>query len=88
MTDIYLVPYHSLRPESRILAACSGQFARVERAIMAAEWPYDNGDDPSFYVARRYGGPLTWGVCRPDVRSTIQTGSIVVFLKKTGTRNV
>jgi hypothetical protein len=88
MTDIYLMPYHSLRPDSRILAACSGQFALVERAIMAAEWPYDNGDDPSFYVARRYGGPLTWGVCRADVRSAIQLGSIVVFCSYTKTETV
>lgn len=45
MTDIYLVPYHSLRPETRILAAYSGQFALVARAILAGEWPYHNGDD-------------------------------------------
>jgi hypothetical protein len=66
---------------------CSGQFAVVERAITAGEWPYDNGDDPSFYVARRHGGSLTWGICRQDVRTAIRPGSIVVFFSytKTGT---
>jgi hypothetical protein len=87
MTDIYLIPYHSFRPGPRVLTACSGQFAVVERAILAGEWPYDNGDDPSFYVARRHGGPLTWGVCRQDVRTAIRPGSVVVFVSytKTGT---
>jgi hypothetical protein len=79
-TSIYLVPYHS---ESGLhLAGATGQFAKVENAIVAGEWPYDNGDDPSFYVARR-GGPLTWGVCRQDVRNSIQPGSIVVFFSYT-----
>ena len=55
---------------------------------MAAEWPYDNGDDPSFYVARQYDGPLTWGVCRRDVRTVIQPGSIVVFFSYTRTGTV
>jgi hypothetical protein len=56
----------------------AGQFLIVERAIVSGEWPYDNGDDPSFYVARR-GGPLTWGVCREDLRNAISIGAIVVF---------
>jgi hypothetical protein len=54
----------------------------LEKAIIDGEWPYDNGDDPSFYVARR-GGLLTWGVCRQDVRNSIEPGSIVVFFAYT-----
>jgi hypothetical protein len=54
------------------------QFPVVEQAISTDEWPYDNGDDPSFYVARK-GGPLTWGVCRQEVRNSISKGSVVVF---------
>lgn len=79
-TAIYLVPYHS-EPGLHLNGA-SGQFAVVEKAIAAGEWPYDNGDDPSFYVARK-GGPLTWGVCRQDVRNAMKPGSVVVFFSFT-----
>ena len=80
MTAIYLVPYHS-QPGLHLNGA-AGQFAVVESAIVGGEWPYDNGDDPSFYVARQ-GGPLTWGVCRQDLRNEIKIGSIVVFFSFT-----
>lgn len=59
-----------------------GQFLAVEEAIRDGLWPYDNGDDPSFYVARE-GGPLTWGVCRQEVRNSIPIGSIAVFFSFT-----
>ncbi|MGC1187787.1 MAG: hypothetical protein WA871_10375 [Candidatus Acidiferrales bacterium] len=75
-TAIYLVCYHS--EPGLHLDGSSGQFAIVENAILAGEWPYDNGDDPSFHIARR-GGPLTWGVCRQELRNSIKPGSIVVF---------
>ena len=38
------------------------------------------GDDPSFKAMREIGGPLTWGVCRQDVRNRVRTGDIVVFI--------
>jgi hypothetical protein len=79
-TDVYLVCYHSARPLS--VRGTSGQFRVVEEAIEQGEWPYDNGDDPSFCVARR-GGLLTWGVCRQDLRNAIRIGSIVVFFSFT-----
>lgn len=78
-TDIYLVPYHSYEPDHRFSLA-SGRFAEVERAIAAREWPYDNGDDPSFFALRHDDGLLTWGVCRRDVRTKIREGSICVFV--------
>jgi hypothetical protein len=80
VTSIYLVPYRS-QPDLH-LKGSSGQFSVVERAITAREWPYDNGDDPSFYVKDK-GGELTWGVCRQDVRNSIKPGSIVVFFSFT-----
>src|SRR5271157_8582 len=79
-TAVYLVCFHSQEPAT--LDGCDEQFLTVERAIQNHEWPYDNGDDPSFYVARR-GGPLTWGVCRQDLRNSIAKGSIVVFFSYT-----
>ncbi len=80
MTAVYLVPYHS--EPGLHLGGSTGQFAIVEKAIDSGDWHYDNGDDPSFYVARK-GGLLTWGVCRQDVRNAIKRGSIVVFFSYT-----
>jgi len=65
------------------LSGCKSQYEKVEAAIRDAKWPYDNGDDPSFYVTRQHGGPLTWGVCRQDLRTQIDDGSIVVFFSFT-----
>lgn len=76
MTAVYLVAFHSVQHES--LDGASGQYRVVEQTIRNGEWPYDNGDDPSFYVARR-GDSLTWGVCRQDLRNAILKDSIVVF---------
>lgn len=42
-------------------------------------WPYDYGDDPSFKASKELHGPLTWGVCRPNVRNKIGSGDIAVF---------
>ena len=77
---VYLVAYHSQPP-----AVCqgSGRYLEVEKAIRENEWPYDNGDDPSFFAARREGGRLTWGVCRPDVRNAIEPESVCVFFAYT-----
>ena len=83
-TAVYLVCFHSQEPAT--LDGCDGQFLTVERAIQNHEWPYDNGDDPSFYVARK-GGALTWGVCRQDLRNSIAKGSIVVFFSYTPLTN-
>ncbi len=79
-TNIFLLPYHS-EPDQDI-ADARGRFEIVERAIIAGEFPYDNGDDPSFYV-ERHGGRLTWGVCRPNVRSQLKVGDIAVFFSFT-----
>jgi hypothetical protein len=76
-TSIYLVCFHSEKPKH--LECAKRQFRTVETAIQTDEWPYDNGDDPSFYVARKKGGRLTWGICRQDLRNAIHEGSIVVF---------
>ena len=83
-TSIYLVCFHSQHRETT--EDCSGQYRAVEEAIQQGEWPYDNGDDPSFFVAGA-GGPLTWGVCRQNLRTAIRQGSIVVFFSFTPRRN-
>src|SRR5262249_5129077 len=80
LTNVYIACFHS-QPGLHAKGS-SGQFQLVEKAIVQGEWPYDNGDDPSFYLARR-GAPLTWGVCRPNVRTQLQPGDIVVFVSFT-----
>lgn len=82
MTTIYLCAYHS-EHERGILSQSGGQYRIVEEAIQRGEWPYDNGDDPSFYVARKVKGRLTWGVCRRDVRQSLAPNDIVVFFSYT-----
>jgi hypothetical protein len=47
------------------------------------EWPYDSGDDPSFFCRRNLHGALTWGVCRADVRNQVNPGDVVVFFSFT-----
>ncbi len=44
-----------------------------------ASWPIDIGDDPSCAHAGATGGPVTWGVCRADVRNELEVGDLVVF---------
>lgn len=53
-------------------------------------WPYDRGDDPSFFARlneAKKPGPLTWGICRGDVRNRIMKGDVVVFFSKRGAQN-
>lgn len=79
-TALYFLCYHSQKPLS--LVGSERQFLVVESAIKKGIWPYDNGDDPSFFVAKQ-GGPLTWGICRQEVRHSIPVGSIVAFFSFT-----
>ena len=83
-TNIYIACFHSQPGQD--LRNASGQFEAVEKAIQNDAWPYDNGDDPSFYQARRKN-PLTWGVCRQNVRNAIQEGDIVAFISFTKIRD-
>lgn len=80
VVDIYVLAYHS--EPGQDLEHASGQFQMVEEAICQGPFPYDNGDDPSFFV-QRHGGRLTWGVCRTDVRAAIRVDSIAVFISFT-----
>ena len=81
--NIFVACFHS--QPSKNLNGCSGQFETVERAIQDQLWPYDNGDDPAFYVARNHSGPVTWGVCRRNVRSFLKRDDIVAFISYTKT---
>jgi hypothetical protein len=52
----------------------------LRAALASDEFPYDCGDDPSFFCAHHFGGPITWGVCRPDVRGAIREGDWVLYI--------
>ncbi len=65
-TRIYVVAFHAA-PVS------------TTATLAGNEWPYDNGDDPSFRAMRKFSGQLTWGVCRQDVRNAIREGDVAVF---------
>src|ERR1017187_6396707 len=80
---IFVACFHS--QPSKSLNGCSAQFEIVEKAIQDGSWPYDNGDDPSFFVARNHRGPLTWGVCRQNVRSVLAKDDMVAFISYTKT---
>jgi hypothetical protein len=43
---------------------------------------YDWGDDPAFFAAQEFMDDVrraSWGVCRPNVRSCIKPGDLVIF---------
>jgi hypothetical protein len=77
MPQLYAAAYHSRR--ERQPDRPSETAAALYAAAASGEFPYDGGDDPSFFCARHHDGPVTWGVCRADVRSAIQRGDWIVF---------
>src|SRR5580704_9951883 len=83
MSKIYLSPYTSrLLPDEEV-SGCAKSFAPLHAALRKREWPYDYGDDPSFFCRRYLQGALTWGVCRADVRNQVKSGDVVVFFSFT-----
>lgn len=86
MPKIFLAPYHSnLHKERRIKG--NGRSGVLDSYVAAIKkqnaWPLDSGDDPSFFSSEYFDGPLTWGVCRGDVRNSITAGSVVIFFAYT-----
>src|ERR1700733_1304206 len=75
---IYVAPFHAMHYKSS-RSPCGSTIAAFQKALNQQAWPYDNGDDPSFYAKRRFGGRLTWGICRQDVRNQLSPNDIVVF---------
>jgi hypothetical protein len=75
---IYFAPFHATSDDSS-MSPCGLTIAAFKKAVKRQNWPYDNGDDPSFYAVRKFGGQLSWGICRQDVRNRLRCGDIVVF---------
>jgi hypothetical protein len=77
-TKIYFAPFHSTSDDSST-SPCGTIIATFKKAVTMQDWPYDVGDDPSFYAMRQLGGQLSWGICRQDVRNSLRPGDIVAF---------
>lgn len=73
---IYIAVFHAGSADLR-RPPC-GAVAPLSSSVLP-EFPFDVGDDPSFYAMRKHEGPLSWGVCRADVRNNLRCGDIVVF---------
>src|SRR5690348_4155095 len=78
MPELWAAVYLSREPEEAPHSATPTAAAFHAEAGSGA-FPYDAGDDPSFFSARFHDGPVTWGVCRHDVRSAVEPGDWVVF---------
>jgi hypothetical protein len=66
--------------KERLLPPETSELARAFYAeAKNSRFPYDIGDDPAFFSARFYDGPVTWGVCRADVRCATAVGDWIVF---------
>ena len=79
LPSLYLSPYLVNAPPSARFEQCADDSAReLWEAIRMGEL-YDLGDDPSFFAAEKAGGPVTCGVCRPTLRSTLAVGDVVAF---------
>jgi hypothetical protein len=79
MPTIFLSPYKSEPLNDSSPVGCGKAFAQLQKALEQNSWPYDGGDDPSFFCRNQSGSALTWGVCRADVRAQLEPGDIVVF---------
>lgn len=76
--DIYLAVFRSSYSGYGD-GTCGKAYRALSDALERGSWPYDMGDDPSFFSQRRSGFNLTWGICRQQVRNRLQPGGIVVF---------
>jgi len=85
MPRVFLAPYESPLLGSREDGGCAKPFSSLHAAMLRREWRYDYGDDPSFFSRLQHHASLTWGVCRPDVRTQSQEGDVVVFFSFTKT---
>lgn len=62
-----------------LCVAVASTFAAVYLRRPGSEWPLDIGDDPCFGWAYETSAPITWGVCRPDLRNALAIGDVVTF---------
>lgn len=76
-TATYLVNRGIPKPDA-IGPVAQAFFAAREKTGDKA-FPFDGADDPSFFCAQHLERPVTWGVCRTDVRNQVKPGDWVAF---------
>jgi hypothetical protein len=83
MSKIYLSPYTSTLLVDEQVGGCAKSFAPLHVALQKRDWPYDYGDDPSFFCRRNLHGALTLGLTwfRTSARHTPH--DVVVFFSFT-----
>ena len=82
MTSVYTATYlvHRDLEVPSGAGAAAHAFFEARKASGPESFPYDGADDPAFFSAKHFNGPVTWGVCRTDVRNAVKTGDWVVFV--------
>lgn len=75
MPGLYVAVYQAHAPQR---GHDSEMAAAFYKAVQSG-FPYDHGDDPAFFSALYHHGPVTWGVCRPNIRCPIRKNDGVVF---------
>lgn len=85
MPRVFLAPYESPVLGAREDGSCAKPFSRLHTVMLKRLWPYDYGDDPAFFSREHHRANLTWGVCRPDVRTQCERDDVVVFFSFTNT---
>jgi hypothetical protein len=78
-TDVYVAVFDSTY-SGYTDNSCGKACLPLSNALKLGKWPYDVGDDPSFFSQAALESNLTWGVCRPQVRNKISEGDIVIFV--------
>jgi hypothetical protein len=79
MPEVFVAAYKSPATRAKV-PADAPEIALQFYAVAANDnFPFDVADDPSFFSARQRQGPVTWGVCRADVRRLILPGDWMVF---------
>lgn len=80
---LYIVAYINRAP-SAPSAKPSRLASSFFRTINSSKsWPLDVSDDPAFFSASFLRGPVTWGVCRADVRNAIAVNDWIAFFSAT-----
>lgn len=82
----YVCVYRQLRPHEKDRRATEQAAAKdlhLGKFLETYEQGfYDWGDDPSFFAAKYLLNDVrqaTWGVCRRDVRSSLNRGDVIIF---------
>jgi len=81
MGTVYVAVYQVVSPEELAFRPQpTPESAAFLRAAESSNWPYDVGDDPSFFCAQHVVAPLSWGICRRDLRGALEPGDTVAFI--------